>query len=86
MGIGPKQEKEQSKKRKASKEMKEPAKRAKTEAKNIIKTTTKRLKLRSAVARSSKTKQQDPNSSREPFSSTKFKISNLTSYRSYHTG
>lgn len=88
MGIGPKQEKEQSKKRKAHKEKQEPAKRAKTDVKDTIKTIIKRVAPRNAVvARSRKTKQQDRNnSSRVPFSSTKVKNFNLTSYRSYHTG
>lgn len=77
MGIGPKQEKEQSRKRKAPKEMQELAKRAKTDVNDTIKTTTtKRVAPRSAVARSRKTKQQDSNSSRQPFSSTKVKNSN----------
>lgn len=87
MGIGPKQEKEQSKKRKAPKEKQEPAKRAKTDVNDTIETITKRVAPRSAVARPRKTKQQDRNnSSREPFSSTKVKNFNLRSYRSYHTG
>lgn len=64
MGIGPKQEKEQSKKRKAPKETHEPAKRAQIGVNDTTKTTTKRVAPRSTVASSRKTKQQDSTSSR----------------------
>lgn len=64
MGVGRKPEKEQSKKRKAPKEIQEPAKRAKTGVNDKIKTTTRRVGLRSAIASSRKTKQQDSKSSR----------------------
>lgn len=64
MGIGPKQEKEQPKKRKAPKETQEPAKRAKTGVNDTTKITKKRVAPRSDVASSRKTKQQDSKSSR----------------------
>lgn len=64
MGIGPKPETGQSRKRKAPKKIQEPAKRAKTGVNDKIKTTTGQVGLRSAVASSRETKQQDSKSSR----------------------
>lgn len=64
VGIDPKQEKGQSKKRKAPKETQEPAKRAKTDVDNTTTTTTKRVAARIAGAKSRKNKQQISKSSR----------------------